>query len=134
MKTKFNFLLLAGVCFITAVSAQTRKSEMLAGSWKVQHLTAEFPPNVTIKEKTDGEKSIAEDEAEFKKTGFLFSRNTLIVGKKKFTWVMNKDGKQVVVKKGNKVVITAKVLELSEHQLIFTRPDEGMIVTYTLYR
>lgn len=134
MKTKFNLLLLAGLCFITAVSAQTQKSEMLTGSWKVQSLTAKFPPNVTVKQKTKGEKTIADDETEFKKAGFLFTGNKLTVGKKKFTWVMDKDGSQVVVKKGKKVIITAKLLELSAHQLIFTRPDEGMIVTYTLAR
>ena len=134
MKTKLNLLLLAGICFTTAVSAQTHQADMLTGSWKLKNLTAKFPENLTVKQKTKGEKTIADDEMEFKKTGFVFTRNMLILGKKKFTWVMDKVGTQVVVKKGNKVIITANVLELSAHRLIFTRPDEGMIVTYTLDR
>ena len=67
-----------------------------------------------------------------KKPGLFLPEIHLRWAKKKFTWTMDKNGSRVVVKRGNKVIIIANVLTLTAHQLIFTRPDEGMIVTYTL--
>lgn len=76
---------------------------------------------------------IAGDEADFKKYGFTFKGNSLDIDKKHFTWTMNEKGTQVTVQKKGKSIITATLVDVSEHQLVFTRPDEGMVVTYTLY-
>ena len=135
MKTKINILLLAAVSFMTIAAAQSTKSDLLIGTWKLQSLSPEFPLNVTDKEKIKDEKIIADDTEYFKKNSFIFTKyGELTLGKKKFTWVMNATGNKVNVSKGHKVIIVATILKLSDHELIFTRPDEGMIVKYDLKR
>lgn len=56
-----------------------------------------------------------------------------MVEKKTFSWSMNEAGNEVTVKNG-KLEIKAIVIELSEHKLVFSREDEGMVVTTTLTR
>lgn len=133
--SKFNLLLLVSVFFTIVATAQTPTPAMLVGSWKLESLKPKFPDNVTEKQKAKGEKVIADDTEEFKKVSFVFTKEGgLTVGKKQFTWAMDSDGKTVSVKKNNKVAIVATVLSLTDHKLVFTRPDEGMIVTYILVR
>lgn len=133
--SKFNLLLLVSILFTIVATAQTPTPAMLVGAWKLESLKPKFPDNVTAKQKAAGEKVIADDTEEFKKISFVFTKQGgLAVGKKQFTWAMDSDGKTVEVKKKNKVAIVATVLTLTDHKLIFSRPDEGMIVTYTLVR
>jgi len=135
MKTQFNLLFIPAMFFITAAVAQTSKSQLLAGSWKLQSLKAGFPAKITAKEKAKDQKIIADDEKDFKKSGFNFTKTGgLVLGEKKFTWTMSSDGNMVKVMKGNKVVTLAKIVELNPRHLVFIRPDEGMQVTYTLTR
>lgn len=134
MKTKINCLLIATICYFSMVYGQVSKTEMINGTWKLKSLKAQFPVNISEKEKAKDEQIIKSDESDFKKYGFNFKGNSLNIGKKHFTWTLNKKETEVTVKKKGKSIITATLVELSEHQLIFTRPDEGMIVTYTLYR
>lgn len=134
MKTKINCLLIATICYFSMVYGQVSKTEMINGTWKLKNLKAQFPLNITEKEKQKDQKIIDSDEADFKKYGFTFKGNSLDIGKKHFTWMMNEKGTEVTVKKKGKSIITATLVNLSAHQLVFTRPDEGMVVTYTLYR
>jgi hypothetical protein len=135
MQTKSHLLLLAATFIITAASAQSAKSELLTGSWKVKSLTPEFPAHVTKKEKAKDEKIIAGDQKDFKKTNFKFTKDgRLIVGEKEFTWKMDSDEEHVKVMKDGKEIIVAAIQQLSPHKLVFIRPDKGMQVTYTLTR
>jgi hypothetical protein len=134
MKTKFNCLLIATICYFSVVYGQATKPEMINGTWKLKSLKAQFPANISEKEKAKDQKIIDGDEADFKKYGFTFKGNALDIGKKHFTWMMNEKGTQVTVKKKGKSIIIATLVKVTAHQLIFTRPDEGMIVTFTLSR
>jgi len=132
MRIRFNIALVAALFCAGLANAQSNKPEMLVGSWKVESLQPKFPVNITAKEKAKDEKTIADDEAEFKKAGFRFTGTELLVGPKKFTWKMSSSGNKVTVKKNKKTIINATILTLTADRLVFTRPDEGMIVTYTL--
>jgi len=135
MQPKSHLLLLVATFIITAASAQSTKSELLTGLWKLKRLTPEFPAHVTKKEKAKDEKIIAGDEKDFKKTGFKFTKDgRLIVGEKEFTWKMESDEEHVKVMKDGKEIIVATIQQLTPHKLVFVRPDEGMQVTYTLTR
>ena len=135
INSKFKFILLAAIFFMTIAAAQTPTPAMLVGAWKVESLQPKFPDGVTAKQKAKGEKVITEDTEAFTKTGFVFTEDGgLSVSGKQFTWVMDDNGKTVTVKKQKKVVSIASILELTDHKLVFSRPDEGMIVTYTLVR
>lgn len=134
MKFKFNLLLAFMILFSVAAYCQSAKSALLIGTWKLESLKPHFPDTFSDKDKSKGEKIIAGDEAEFKKTGFIFSKDMVTVGKKKFGYVMNAEGTEVAVKKNNKTAFKATIIELTSDRLVFTRPDDGMTVTYTLVK
>ena len=135
MNAKVTPLVLATFLLFNGTSAQSTKANLLPGAWKVMGLSAAFPDKTSPDQIKKGKKTIADDEKNFKKTTFNFTADgKLTVGKKNFTWVMDADGSHVTVKRKHKAKIVATLEELSEHQLVFTRPDEGMIVTYTLSR
>lgn len=135
MNTKIALVALATFLLISHSDAQSPKANLLPGTWKVMGLIAAFPDNASPDQITKGKKIIADDEKNFKKTTFDFTPDgKLTVGKKKFVWVMDADGSHVTVQRKKKPKIVATILELSDHRLVFTRPDDGMIVTYTLSR
>lgn len=134
MKKRIYLLSLIVLFAISATCAQSKKSELLTGTWSVASMKPAFPAGFTKKQDEKGAKTVADDEKDFKKTGFVFTKDgRLMLEKKLFYWSMNEAGTEVIVKNG-KSEIKATVIELSEHKLVFSREDEGMIVTTTLTR
>lgn len=135
MKSKYIMLLIAAIWAVSVANAQSNRSEMITGSWKLKNLKPQFPANALKKEIASDRKIIADDEKDFKKSSFVFTKDRrLLLGEKNFTWKLESDDKTVKVMKDDSLIIVATIVKLSAHQLIFTRPDEGMIVTYTLIR
>lgn len=115
--------------------AQTSRAGLLTGKWNVESLTPEFPKTATAKEKEKGMKEIAGDLKNFKATGFTFTKDgKLSVDNKTFEWSFLNSEKEVSVTKGKKEIALATIVELTEHKLVFTRLDEGMVVTCVLSR
>jgi len=132
MKAKLYLLGLIVAFTVTSAYAQSKKSMLLIGTWTVESMKPAFPASFSDKQKAKGAKIVADDENDFKKTGFVFTKEgKLIVEKKTFYWTINDAGTQVIVK-NDKSEIKATIIELSAHRLVFSRKDEGMIVTSTL--
>jgi hypothetical protein len=131
---KILFILIA-VITLKVTHAQT-SSTALAGAWKFQDLKAEYPQNMQGKKLADAQKDVQGDIKKFKKNfPFIFTEDGhFTIGTHHGTWVMGEDGKTVTYTNEKKQKGTATILQLTEHQLIFSRVDDDITQTFTLTR
>ncbi|SRR5260221_5210156 len=131
---KILFILIA-VITLKVAPAQTPSSS-LAGTWKFQDLKAEYPQNMQGKKLADAQKDVQSDIKKFKKNfPFTFTEDGhCTIGTHHGTWQMSEDGKTVTYTNEKKQKETAAILQLTEHQLIFSRVDDDITQTFTLTR
>ena len=129
-----KFLLL---CFFALTQVKVSHAQItpsaLAGSWKFQQLKAEYPKDMQGKKLADAKKDMKGDEKKFKSFAFSFTEDGhCTIGPIHGTWVMSEDGTTVTVTNEKNEKIVATIMQLTEHQLVFSRMDDGIKQTFTL--
>lgn len=130
---KFTFLLIAVTAFKFA-GAQMSAS-LLVGSWKFQDMKAEYPKGMQGKKLADAQKDIEGDIRKFKEASFIFKKDgSCIIGLHHGTWVMSQDSRTVTYINEKNTKEVATIVQLTAHQLVFSRIDEDIKQTFTLTR
>lgn len=130
---KFLFILIVVTAFKLA-GAQIQASA-LAGSWKFQNMKAEYPKDMQGKKLADAQKDMQGDIKKFKEVTFIFKKDgKCTIGGHHGTWVMSPDSQTVTYINEKNTKEVATIVQLTEHQLIFSRIDDNIKQTFTLTR
>lgn len=120
---------------LTMAYAQTGNSKLLIGQWKFTNLSVVYPQDMTGDDLARRKIKVAAQVSKLEGTTLEFLPNgALKWGGNKLHWKMDANGKQFKISKYLITVSVAKILELSVHKLVFTRPSDGIPATYTLTR
>ena len=120
---------------LTTASAQASNSKLLIGKWKFAGLSATYPPMMIGDELAQRKIKVAAQTTKLEGQAAKFLPNgELRWPGHKLGWKMDATGKQFKITKYLITLSVAKIVELSAHKLVFTRPSDGIPATYTFTR
>lgn len=135
MKTKITFLLLAITAIVVIGALQVSYANKLIGTWKLKSFKAEYPSTMTGKTKSVAEADMKDLTGRMKKTTFVFTKDgSLSYLNSKGTWAISNNGKTVDFVSAAKEKSVVTIIELTEHQLVFSRVDDGIKQTFHLVK
>src|SRR5258707_5741729 len=130
-----NFLFALIVVTAVKFAGAQISASSLVGSWKFQNMKAEYPKNMQGKKLADAQKDMQGDIKKFKEATFTFKKDgDCTIGGHHGTWVMSPDGQTVTYINEKSTKEVATIVQLTEHQLIFSRIDDTIKQIFTLTR
>jgi hypothetical protein len=140
MKKLFSTIFVAAM--VTLVACGGKKSDLIAGSWKIGDMAAETPKDLpdSLKKAMDAQSKAGIEEMkksctfEFNKDG---SYSVKMMGTEtKGKWKLSEDGLKITMSGDtkDKQDMTGDIVELTSSKMVFSMVDQGLKQTLTLVK
>jgi hypothetical protein len=140
MKKLFSTIFVAAM--VTLVACGGKKSDLIAGSWKIGDMAAETPKDLpdSLKKAMEAQSKAGIEEMkksctfEFKKDG---SYSVKMMGtESKGKWKLSEDGSKISMTDDtkDKQAMTGDIVELTTSKMVFSMVDQGLKQTLTLVK
>jgi len=140
MKKVFSIILVAAV--VTLVACGGKKSDLVAGTWKIGDMAAESPKDLpdSLRKAIEAQSKAGIEEMkksctfEFKKDGSYTIK--MMDTESKGKWTLSDDGTKISMTGDTKEkqAMSGDVVELTANKLVFCIVDQGLKQTLTLVK
>jgi hypothetical protein len=135
MKIKISVYLFAFAIVLTLGSFQLNYNLMLPGTWKVKSFSAGLPAGLTGKARVTAKADMKKLATVLNKSTFVFNKNgSATYFNKPAKWIMGKEVNTAIFTGNNKEVSVITIVLLNQHELVFTRLNDGVFQTLDLVK